>query len=85
MSRAKKNKHTGSDFETVFSQPRIGDTLLELEPVLEQLVDTHDLQHGDVLALIDVWLTVHRPAAKEQYTDGSPSPTMSYGPPRRRT
>lgn len=62
----------------------LGDLLCEIEPYLEALVDEHDLQHGDVLALVDVWLAVHRPGCKEQYVDGSPSPVMSYGPPRKR-
>jgi len=32
---------------------KLGETLLELEVVLNEIIDTHDLQFGDVLALIE--------------------------------
>lgn len=58
---------------------QVGNILLDLEVLLEELTDTHGLQHGDVLALIHVWLTVHRPAAREVYTSDGSSPTFFYG------
>jgi hypothetical protein len=58
-----------------------GEILLEMEPLLEELVDAQELQYSDVLYLILGWLDVHRPGAKEQYLDGS-SPEFYYGPRR---
>ena len=59
----------------------MGTILLELEPLLEELVDSHDLQWYDVLFLIYGWLMVHRPNAQEEYGDGS-RPKFYYGPNR---
>lgn len=59
----------------------VGKTLLEIEALLEELVDIHELQHGEVLALIDRWLEIHRPDCREKYLDGS-SPKSYYGPTR---
>jgi hypothetical protein len=57
--------------------------LLEMEPLLEELIDKQDLQHGDVLALIWVWLTVHRPDAIEEYIEDGSSPEFYYGKRRK--
>lgn len=62
--------------------PTIGHTLLQLEQYLEQLVDVHELQRGDILALVDVWCQVHRPGCIEVYTADGSSPTLQYGPKR---
>lgn len=56
-----------------------GDILLEMEPLILELVD-QGLQHGDILALIWVYLTVHAPGAREVYTKDGSSPIMYYGP-----
>lgn len=57
---------------------RMGDLLSDLELVLEKIIDEHDLQHGEVLNLVHGWLMVHRPAAREEYLDGS-HPILYYG------
>jgi hypothetical protein len=57
----------------------IGDTLLELETILDEMVDKHDLQVGDILNLVYGHLVVHRPDAFEEYVDGG-RPVMYYGP-----
>ena len=57
----------------------LGDVLLDLEPLLEELTDSHDLQWSDVLFLVYGWLQVHKPEAQEEYLDGS-SPVMYYRP-----
>lgn len=57
-----------------------GDLLLELEVVLDALCQ-QGLQHGDVLAMVHVYLTVHQPDAREQYTKGG-HPEFYYGYPR---
>lgn len=58
---------------------KIGDILLDLEAVLDRMVD-QGLQRGDVLALVNTHLTVHRPDCIEEYKDGSPSPEFYYLP-----
>jgi len=57
----------------------MGKILLDLEEILLEMVDSHDLQHGDILNLVNGYLEVHCPDAKEQYTDGG-QPTFYYGP-----
>lgn len=55
-----------------------GKILLDMEPLLEELVDDHDLQWYDILFLVLGWLMVHRPAAQEEYLDGT-KPVFYYG------
>jgi len=57
----------------------LGDILLDMETLLEELVDSHDLQWGDVLFLILGWLSVHRKAAQETYVEDGSHPVMYYG------
>ncbi len=52
----------------------------DMELLLEEMVDCHDLQTGEILALVYSWLQVHRPGAFEEYTDGSGRPEFRYGP-----
>ena len=59
----------------------LGQVLLDVEPLLEELVDDHELQWGDVLALVFVYLSVHRPDAREEYVEGG-HPEFHYGPPK---
>lgn len=54
---------------------KLGELLLEIEPLLEQMIDDHDLQKSDVLSLISGWIDVHRPSCIEKYLDGS-SPVL---------
>lgn len=56
----------------------LGDILLELEATLDEMVDDHELQFGDVLGLVHTHLTVHRPDAQEEYLDGG-RPVFFYG------
>lgn len=56
----------------------VGDITQDLEPLLFELTQDHELQHGEVLALIFSWLQIHAPASREQYTEGG-SPTYFYG------
>jgi len=57
---------------------KIGDVLLDLEPLLDEMVDA-GLQTGDIIALVKVHLDIHRPDAQEEYEDGT-HPTYKYGP-----
>jgi hypothetical protein len=49
----------------------LGHVLLDLEPLLEELVIDHELQWGDVLSLIHAHLQVHLPSGQEEYLDGT--------------
>lgn len=55
-----------------------GDILLDMEVLLDELVDDHDLQIGDILSLINSHLIIHRPDAREEYEDGG-HPVYFYG------
>lgn len=56
-----------------------GKILLDMEPLLEELIDDHDLQWYDVLFLILGWLMVHRPGAQETYVSDDSHPVFYYG------
>lgn len=60
----------------------LGDVSLDLEKVLEEMVDQHDLQMGEILNLVRGWLEIHRPDSREQYLDNS-SPIFYYGPAKK--
>lgn len=57
----------------------MGDVLLDLEVVISEMIDDHDLQHGDVLSLVRGYLEIHYPGAKEEYVDGDEI-VYYYGP-----
>jgi hypothetical protein len=59
----------------------LGDITLDLEPLLCEMVEQHDLQAGEVLALIRQYLEIHLPDCFEEYTDGT-KPEFYYGVPR---
>lgn len=56
----------------------MGEITSDMELLLEELVDDHDLQKGEILALVQAWIDIHRPDAVEVYEDGS-SPIYFYG------
>jgi len=58
----------------------LGEILLDLEVVLDEMVDDHGLQWGDVLYNVYGHLRIHRPDAQEEYEDGT-HPEFYYGPP----
>lgn len=49
----------------------------DMEKLLEEMVDGHDLQLGEILALVNSWVTIHRANAIESYTDGT-TPVFIY-------
>jgi hypothetical protein len=55
----------------------MGDILLDMEPLIQEMMDDHDLQHGDFIGLMDHYLLIHYPNHKEQYADGT-VPVLSY-------
>ena len=58
---------------------KVGTILLDLEKVLTELTDDHDLQFGDILNLVYGYLEVHHPESKEEYVEGG-HPIFYYGP-----
>ena len=57
----------------------LGDLMFQVEDLVEQFVDVHDMQRGEIMALIDNYIVTHYPGAIEEYEDGS-SPIYFYGP-----
>ena len=57
----------------------LGDITLDLEKLFIEMTDQHKLQHGEILALAHIWLTIHAKHAREEYTSGG-HPTFYYGP-----
>jgi len=58
---------------------KMGEITSDLEELLGEMVDVHDLQTGEIMSLVHNWIEVHRPDAREEYEDGS-SPIFYYGP-----
>lgn len=56
------------------------DILLDMEPLLFEMLQDHGLQIGDLLANVHTWATVHYPGAIEKYNDGA-VPIYFYGHP----
>ena len=52
--------------------------LLEMEPLLFELICDHELQKGDVLALISTWIDTHAPEAIEVYTEEKAGPPIFF-------
>lgn len=61
---------------------KVGDITLDMEKLLEELSYDHDLQHGEVLALVFSWLQIHAPSQREEYTEGG-HPEFYYGPSKK--
>lgn len=61
---------------------KLGEVLLDMEPLLLEMVDIHHLQWGDILNLVKGYLEVHAPHSQEIYTKGG-SPVFYYGPKER--
>lgn len=56
----------------------LGSITDDLEPLLCEMVDKHFMQKGEILALINCYLDIHRPNCAEVYEDGS-NPIYFYG------
>ena len=50
----------------------------DMELLLEELIDDHELQKGEILALVQAWIDIHRPDAVEEYEDNT-RPVFIYG------
>lgn len=58
---------------------RLGDIMLDIEPLILEMCNDHDLQWYEILNLIRGYLEVHAPDAQEQYVSGG-NPVFYYGP-----
>ncbi len=58
----------------------MGVILGELEPLLMEMVEDHELQWGDVLSLVHGYLQVHLPGGQEEYEEDGTNPIFYYGP-----
>lgn len=56
----------------------LGDITGDLEVLLLEMVEDHDLQLGEILALVKGWTEIHAPDAIEQYVDDT-TPIYLYG------
>lgn len=56
----------------------VGQVLLDMEPLLFELVQDHELQMGELLALVKCWTEIHYPDAIEEYEDDT-RPVYFYG------
>lgn len=56
----------------------LGNITQDLEPLIEEMVEGHDMQWNEILAIIHSYLVVHYPDAQEKYLDGT-SPEFYYG------
>lgn len=56
----------------------LGDILLDLELIIDEMIYDHDLQWGDVRALTMQHMRTHNPDAQEKYVEGG-SPIDFYG------
>jgi hypothetical protein len=57
---------------------KLGDIILDIEPLLLEMTADHDLQWGEVLFLIHGWLEVHAKSNQEEYNDDGSHPVFSY-------
>ena len=56
----------------------LGNITEDMEKLLFEMVDDHDLQWGEILNLVHGHLAIHLPNAQEEYEDNS-SPVFYYG------
>ena len=62
---------------------KVGDIMAELETLLFELHLDHDMQHGEVLYLINGWQKIHVPEQIETYENDGTHPVL-YGPKLKR-
>lgn len=55
-----------------------GDVTHDLEDVIEEMIEKHQLQTGEILNIVRGYIEVHYPDAQEEYLDGT-HPIFFYG------
>ena len=58
---------------------KLGDITSDLEPLILEMVEDHQLQIGEVMNLLYGYLVIHCPGAKEVYVKDGSSPIFYYG------
>jgi hypothetical protein len=61
----------------------LGDILLDLEVLIDEAIDDHELQDVDLYSLLRGHIESHRPDCKMEYVDGT-FPEMYFGPRREK-
>lgn len=56
----------------------LGKITSDLEVLLEEMIDKHDMQRHEIIGIIDSWITLHRPDALEVYTKTGKIPRIYY-------
>lgn len=56
----------------------LGQITGDMELLLQEMTDIHELQFGEVIALVYAWLEIHAPHAKEVYVKDGSSPVLTY-------
>lgn len=57
-----------------------GKIFLELEELLDELIDDHEFQKGDILNWVNGHIDIHRPDCIEEYVEDDSNPVFYYGP-----
>lgn len=55
----------------------MGNIMLDMEPLIQEMMDDHDLQHQEFHGLMDHYLLVHYPKHQAKYLDGT-VPILHY-------
>lgn len=56
----------------------LGQITDDLEPLLQEMANDHELQMGEILALVLCYMEIHLPDSRENYVDGT-KPVYFYG------
>lgn len=56
---------------------RLGDIMLDMEILLEEMAIGHDLQYHEMLGIIYAHLVLHYPESQEEFLDGK-KPKFEY-------
>lgn len=57
----------------------LGDITMDMEPLILEMVEAHELQWGEILNIVRGYLEIHCPESQEEYLDGT-KPVYYYGP-----
>lgn len=57
--------------------------LLDAEKLVDEAIDSHDVQWGDLIFWMYGHLMIHRPDAQEVYVSDDSHPILYYGPRRK--
>jgi len=60
----------------------LGKITEEMEPLILEMVEEHEMQVHEILGIIYLYLQVHCPGAFETYDADGSSPVLMYGAPK---